>query len=79
MSIFNRIVKMKAFWKSVLSLGSAFVVVMIFIYWGMSGFSMEFFTGRDPLSFALITLLSGFVYGFLVSYGKFWAKYKRDQ
>ncbi|MEP2936803.1 MAG: hypothetical protein ABJM06_00310 [Gilvibacter sp.] len=79
MSIFNRIVKMRSFWKSVLSLGSAFVVVMIFIYWGMSGFSKAFFTGKDPLTFALITFLSGFFYGFLVSYGKFWAKHKRDQ
>ena len=79
MKIFNKIVKMPSFWKSVLSLGSAFVVVMIFIYWGMSGFSMSFFTGRDPVTFGLITILSGFVYGFFVSYGKFWAKHKRDK
>lgn len=79
MSSFGTIVKMNGFWKSVLSLGSAFVVVMIFIYWGMSGFSMAFFTGKDPVTFALITGLSGFLYGFLVTYGKYWAKHKREK
>lgn len=77
MSTFKTIIRQPTFWKSVISLGSAFVVVLILVYWGMSGFSKEFWTGRDPLTFALITIGSGFVYGFFVTYGKFWGKHKR--
>ena len=67
------------FWKSVLSLGSAFVVVFTLLFWGVNGFKTEFFTERDPVLLIAMSIGSGLVYGFFVTYGKFWAKYKRDQ
>lgn len=75
----SKIIKDPKFWKSVVSLGSAFIVLFIVLFWGVNGFKASFFTNRDPLSFIIVCLGSGLVYGFFVTYGKFWAKYKRDQ
>lgn len=75
----KRILSDPKFWKSVLSLGSAFIVVFVVLFWGVNGFKMSFWEDRDPVVMILICIASGLVYGFFVTYGKFWAKYKRDQ
>lgn len=67
------------FWKSVLSLGSAFIVVMVLVFWGVNGFQKSFWEERDPVELVLMCIASGLVYGVFVTYGKFWAKYKRDE
>lgn len=77
--MFKQIVSDAKFWKSVASLGSAFIVVFLLLFWGVNSFKMSFWEERDPLTVILTSLGSGLVYGFFVTYGKFWAKYKRDQ
>ena len=67
------------FWKSVVSLGTAFIFIFILLYWGVNGFSKTFFQDRDLVTLIGTSIFSGFVYGFFVTYGKFWARYKREQ
>ena len=75
----KRILSDTKFWKSVASLGSAFIVVFVVLFWGVIGFKISFWDERDPVEFVGVCIASGLVYGFFVTYGKFWAKYKRDQ
>ena len=77
--MFKQILSNPKFWKSVFSLGTAFVFVFVLLFWGVNGFSASFFSDRDPVTLVLVSILSGLVYGFFVSYGKFWARYKRGQ
>ena len=76
--MFKRIVTSPKFWKSVASLGTAFVFVFVLLFWGVNGFSASFFEDRDLATFIGGALLSGFVYGFFVTYGKFWGRFKKD-
>lgn len=75
----KRILSNPKFWKSVFSLGTAFIFIFILLYWGVNGFSKTFFQDRDLVTLIGTSILSGFVYGFFVTYGKFWARYKREQ
>ncbi len=74
--MFKRVLNTKGFWKSVLTLAIAFGLVFTLISWGIKGFDSSFFTERNPLSFFVTLILAGFIYGFLVTFGKFRAKLK---
>lgn len=75
----KRILSDPKFWKSVFSLATAFVVVFVLVFWGVNGFKKSFFEDRDPVTFVVVCILSGLVYGFFVTYGKFWGRYKREK
>lgn len=77
--MFKQIVTHEGFWKSVISLGLAFIVLFILIKSAIEGFSFSFITDQDPLLFIIGTAAAGFVYGFLVSFGKFRARIKRNE
>ena len=74
--MFKRVLNTKGFWKSVFSLGLAFVLLFIIIKWAIEGFKMSFLSEKDPLLFIGGTAIAGFIYGFFVSFGKFRSKLK---
>ncbi|RFN59770.1 hypothetical protein [Marixanthomonas ophiurae] len=75
--MFKQIINHKGFWRSVLYLGVAFVIIFIFIKWAFEGFTSNFFDERNPYLLIGGSLLTGFVYGFFVTYGKFKNKLKK--
>lgn len=77
--MFKEVITYKGFWKSVLSLGLAFVIIFVLIKWAIAGFNMSYITKQDPLSFFAGVLLAGFVYGFFVSFGKFRSRIKNNK
>ncbi|WP_037316178.1 hypothetical protein [Salegentibacter sp. Hel_I_6] len=82
---FKEMISQRAFWKSVLLLGISFLIVydvvsMLFEY---GGFHFKtFFAERteDGKLFRFIAgqLLAAFAYGFIISFGQFRAKQKKD-
>ncbi|CAM4091152.1 hypothetical protein [Gillisia limnaea] len=83
---FKRIVKDKAFWKSVVGMGIAFAIIyhfisMLFEYGGFQ-FS-KFFEAKlgdgNWVQFVLGTILASLVYGFIISYGQFSSKIKKEE
>ncbi|PKA82388.1 hypothetical protein ATE92_0517 [Ulvibacter sp. MAR_2010_11] len=74
--MFKQVVSHKGFWKSVFTLGLAFVCVFILIKWAFEGFEIAFFTERDPWYLLGGSLVAGLAYGFIVSFGKFQSKIK---
>lgn len=76
--MFKKIVNHKNFWRSVVTLVIAFAVLFCLFKWAIEGFSFDFIS-RDPVVFLLSISLGGFVYGFFVTYGKFWKKLKENQ
>jgi len=77
--MFKRIISTKGFWLSVASLGIAFSIIFVIIKWGLESFNGSYFsTMQNPTSFVTGLLVGGFVYGFIVSYGKFRGKLKKD-
>ena len=72
--MFKQVIHHKGFWKSVVSLTLAFAVVFFFVQWAFVGFSAGFLNVSLRTVFALV--LGGFVYGFSMTYGKFWGKLK---
>ncbi|MCG2418498.1 hypothetical protein K8089_05635 [Aequorivita sp. F47161] len=76
--MFKRVLNTKGFWKSVFSLALAFGLIFTIIKWAIEGFDLAFFTDRNPLWFFLTLIVAAFVYGFLVTFGKFRAKLKEN-
>lgn len=83
---FKKIVGNKAFWRSVAGMAIAFAIVyhmitMLFEFGGFhfSAFFDEKIGGERWLRFVLGTMLSSFLYGFIVSYGLFVAKLKKQE
>jgi hypothetical protein len=74
--MFKAVLSYPGFWRSVLSLALAFVLLFVLIKWAIEGFSLAFFSRQDPLLFGGGILLAGFLYGFIVSFGKFRSKLK---
>ncbi|AVR45505.1 hypothetical protein C7S20_09615 [Christiangramia fulva] len=77
--------KMKAFWKSVLWLGLAFILIYNFItmMFDYGGFHFaQFFQDRTEngnwLRFVLAQLMGGFLYGFILAFGQFHVKQKKS-
>ena len=73
--MFKQVIYHKGFWKSVASLTLAFAVVFFFVQWAFDGFSAGFLNVSLRTVVALV--LGGFIYGFSVTYGKFWGKLKQ--
>jgi len=71
---------MRGFWKGVLYMGLSFIFFFLIIKWAIEGFKWAYFENiENPLVIASGFLLSGFVYGFFATFGKFWARHKRQQ
>ncbi|MCT8338824.1 hypothetical protein MG296_02055 [Flavobacteriaceae bacterium TK19130] len=77
--MFQQVIQHKGFWRSVVSLGLAFIILFHLIKWAIEGFTVSYFTKQDPLLFFGGTILAGLFYGFLVSFGKFRRKIKEQQ
>lgn len=76
--MFKRVINTKGFWKSVLSLTIASAILFTIVKWAIEGFETAFFTERNPFVFFVILILAGFIYGFLVTFGKFRSKLKEN-
>lgn len=83
---FKKIVTDKAFWKSVVYLGLIFAVIyqlitMLFDYGGFdfSAFYEDKLEGNKWIRFAIGTLIAAFIYGFIISYGQFITRIKRER
>lgn len=74
--MFKRVITYPGFWKSVIALALAFVLLFIIFKWIIDGFKLSFFTGDNGPLFFGGAILAGLVYGFFVTYGKFWKKLK---
>ncbi len=78
--MFQKVISTPGFWRSVFSLGIAFAFIFVIIKWAIEGFNMEYFNLiANPYSFILGLLAGGFIYGFLVTFGKFRAKLKKEE
>ncbi len=74
--MFKRVISQPGFWRSVVSLGTAFAILFVIIKWILDGFKFVFFTENNlPLIVAGLAA-AGFFYGFFVTYGKFWKQLK---
>ena len=78
--MFSKVISTQGFWKSVISLGLAFIVLFVVVKWAIEGFKMEYFTAiQNPGVTILGLMFCGFIYGFLVTFGKFRAKILKDE
>ncbi|MEZ4858582.1 MAG: hypothetical protein R2781_07205 [Flavobacteriaceae bacterium] len=77
--MFKKIIHHKGFWRSVVSLAIAFALLFCIFKWVIEGFSFAFISQNNPYLFLLSIALGGFIYGFFVTYGKFWRKLKEQQ
>ncbi len=75
--MFQKVINTKGFWQSVLSLGIAFCVIFVLIKWAIERFSVSFFKEMEnPMLFFVGLVVGGFLYGFIVTFGKFKTKLK---
>ena len=73
--MFKKVTSHKGFWKSVATLTLALCCCVLFDTMGLLlGFSAGFL--NVSLRTVVALLLGGFVYGFSMTYGKFWGKLK---
>jgi len=71
----KKVISTPGFWRSALSLGVIFSFLFIIVKWAIEGFKIEFFYAiTNPYLFVFGLFLGGFIYGFLVTFGKFRAK-----
>lgn len=71
----KKVISTPGFWRSALSLGVIFSFLFIIVKWAIEGFKIEFFSAiTNPYLFVFGLFLGGFIYGFLVTFGKFRAK-----
>jgi hypothetical protein len=83
---FKRIVRDRTFWRSVVLLGLAFALIyqfvsMLFDYGGidLNAFYDDKIAGDKWIRFTIGMLVAAFIYGFIISYGQFVTKIKRDK
>lgn len=83
---FKKIINDKSFWKSVIFLGLGFaiiyqVITMLLEYGGFnfSAFYEEKLAGDQWIRFLIGTVLAAFIYGFIVSYGRFRSQIKKQE
>ncbi len=83
---FKKIINDRAFWKSVVLLGLAFALIfqfisMLFDYGGIDfgAFYEDKLSGDNWIRFIIGMLVAAFIYGFIISYGQFISKIKRDK
>ncbi|RRO21399.1 hypothetical protein EIG84_04470 [Flavobacteriaceae bacterium 14752] len=80
--MFTKVICHKGFWRSVIFLTLMFIIIYNLVDWGMA-FNFDFQTfikeRLNPdklLKFIFANILSGFVYGFIISFFKFRKKLK---
>lgn len=80
--MFTRVISHKGFWKSVTFLSIMFIIIYNLVDWGLA-FDFDFkafienrFHIDKLLKFIFANILSGFVYGFIISFFKFRKKIK---
>jgi len=76
--MFQRIIKYQGFWKSVVFLTLMYLLIILVLQWFMTGFSTEFVSILLQSNKIWMLPIAGFIAGFMVSYGKFWGKFKRE-
>ena len=76
--MFKRIVYHEGFWRSVLFLTVMYLLILLVLQWIVMGFSSEFLNALLQSNRVWMVPIAGFIAGFMVSYGKFWGKLKRD-
>ena len=76
--MFKRIVYNEGFWRSVLFLTVMYLLILLVLQWIVMGFSSEFLNALLQSNKVWMVPIAGFIAGFMVSYGKFWGKLKRD-
>lgn len=83
---FKKIVGDRAFWKSVVIMGLAFAIIyqfisMLFDYGGLdfNAFYEDKMAGTRWIRFVLGTLVAAFLYGFIITYGQFVSRIKREK
>ena len=78
--MFKKVINHKGFWKGVFSVGTAFSLLFLLVKWAISRFNASFFSEmQNPVFFFLGIVVAGFVYGFLVTYGKFYKEIKQHE
>ncbi|MDG1063775.1 MAG: hypothetical protein P8O93_04905 [Flavobacteriaceae bacterium] len=75
--MFQKIIRHKGFWSSVVGLGLSFGLLFLLIQWLRFDYSFVFMA--DPLRFVLGWIGGSFAYGFFVSYGKFFRVIQRNK
>ncbi len=76
--MFKKILNYPGFWKSVAVLSIGYLIILILLQWGFTGFSTEFFSRFTPITIVAF-VAGGFIVGFMVTYGKFWGKLKQEE
>ena len=83
---FKKIVGDRAFWKSVVIMGLVFAIIyqfisMLFDYGGLdfNAFYEDKMAGTRWIRFVLGTLVAAFLYGFIITYGQFVSRIKREK
>ena len=76
--MFQRIINYQGFWKSVLFLTLMYLLIILVLQWFFTGFSSEFISTLLQSNKVWMLPIAGFIAGFMVSYGKFWGKLKRE-
>ncbi|MGX1024226.1 hypothetical protein [Psychroflexus sp. MBR-150] len=82
--MFTKVICHKGFWKSVIFLSIMFILIYNLVDWGMvfnfnlQDFVEERLKSDNLLKFIFANILSGFVYGFIISYFKFRSKLKKS-
>ena len=75
--MFQKVINSKGFWQSVLALGVSFCIIFVLIKWAIEQFRMAFFSElQNPILFIVGLVVGGFLYGFIVTFGKFKTKLK---
>ncbi len=75
----KEVINYPGFWKSVVSIGVAFLVLYFIFRWILAGYSFEFIGDFNIGVYVLVVGAAGFIYGFFVTYGKFWKKLKEKE
>lgn len=76
--MFKRIVAHAGFWKSVFFLSAMYLLILLVVQWFSTGFSSDFINILLHSKKIWLVPFAGFIAGFMVSYGKFWARLKRQ-
>jgi len=83
---FKNVVNAEGFWKSVAGMGLSFIVVyhIITMLFTFSGFDFSAYFDLNLseerwMRFVFGSILSGFLYGFIITFGQFSIKQKKEE
>jgi NhaP-type Na+/H+ or K+/H+ antiporter len=83
--MFQKVISATGFWRSVITLAIGFIVIynLIDVWFGydfeLSVFVEKRFSKDNLLRFFVANIMSGFVYGFVVTFLKFRGKIKKNE